>query len=292
MKVIIIGIDSGIGRALGQVLAMRGDHFVGTTRRHEYVAKRVLQLDLDNPNASYSALPQADVAFFCAAVTSFANCRNMPEVARRVNTTAPAAIATALVKRGTRVVLLSTSAVFDCRAPCMVADRPRLPGSVYGRTKADAEVAFLALGPLASVVRLTKVLTPDMKLFSNWIGTLMAGNTVRAVDDHRFCPIALIDVVQTLVVIAERREGGIYQMSGASDVSYADAARYIAGRLGAPAHLVDACHAVDLDIPFGEVTAYTSLDTARLAAVCGFAAPDPWKVINSVIDPRIVATQH
>jgi dTDP-4-dehydrorhamnose reductase len=292
MKAIILGVDSRIGGALGHALTARGDRIVGTTRRRERVGKTILYLNLDETESADAGLPDADVAFFCAAITSFADCRDQPELARRVNSTTPAAIAARLVEQGTRVVLLSTSAVFDCRIPRMAADRPRLPASTYGRTKAEAEVAFLALGPSASVLRVTKVLTPDMKLFADWIKALMLAKRVRAFDDLRFCPIALDHVVQALVAIADHGEGGIYQVSGASDISYADAARYIAGQLGAPAHLVEVCPAVNLNIPSEEVTAYTSLDTARLAALCGFVAPEPWEVVASIIEPRVAAARR
>jgi dTDP-4-dehydrorhamnose reductase len=292
MKAIILGIDSGIGGALGNALTARGDRIVGTTRRRERVGKPILYFNLDETESADAGLPDADVAFFCAAITSFADCRDQPELARRVNATTPAAIATRLVEQGTRVVLLSTSAVFDCRIPRMTADRPRFPASTYGRTKAEAEVAFLTLGPSASVLRVTKVLTPDMKLFADWIKALMLAKPVRAFDDLRFCPIALDHVIQALVAIADHGEGGIYQVSGASDISYADAARYIAGQLGAPAHLVEVCPAVNLNIPSGEVTAYTSLDTARLAALCGFVAPEPWEVVASIIEPQVAAARR
>lgn len=285
----IIGIDSEIGRALGNTLAARGDRFIGTTRRRERIGKSIRYLNLDDPKSSDSDFPEADVAFFCSAVTSFADCRNRPELARRVNATTPAAIAARLVEQGTRVVLLSTSAVFDCCVPRMTADRPRLPASAYGHTKAEAEVAFLALGPSASVLRMTKVLPPNMKLFADWIRALILAKAIRASDDLRFCPIAPDHAVQALVAIADHGEGGIYQVSGAADISYAEAARYIAGQLGAPAHLVDVCLAADLNIPSEEVTAYTSLDTARLAALCGFVAPEPWKVLDSIIKPQVAA---
>lgn len=289
MKAIILGIDSGIGRALGDQLAARGDSFVGTTRRRDSIGKTIRYLNLDDPKSLDSDLPEADVAFFCAAMASFADCRIRPEVARRVNATTPAAIAARLNKQGTRVVLLSSSAVFDCRVPRMTADRPRHPTSVYGHTKAEAEASFLALGPLASVLRLTKVLTPNMRLFADWISALMLGKSVRAFDDHRFCPIALNHAVQALLAIADRGEDGIYQVSGAADISYAEAAHYIANQLGAPAHLVDVCSAVDLYIPAGEVTTYTSLDTARLAELCSFAAPEPWKVMDLIVKPQVTA---
>lgn len=292
MKAIILGIDSGIARALSTTLAARGNRVVGTTRRRDRVSGSTLYLNFEDPKSSDSALPEADVAFFCAAVTSFADCRNRPDLARRVNAITPAAIAARLVERGTRVVLLSTSAVFDCRSPWMTEDRPRLPASAYGRTKAEAEGAFLALGPSASVLRLTKVLTPDMKLFANWIKALMFAKPIRAIDDHRFCPIALDHVVHSLVAIADHGEGGIYQVSGAFDISYAEAARYVASSLGAPVHLVEGCPAADLDLPPGEVTAYTSLDTARLTALCGFVAPEPWEVVDLIIEPQVAAARR
>jgi dTDP-4-dehydrorhamnose reductase len=293
MKAIILGIDSEIGRAVGNALAARGDRFVGTTRRRERVGKTMLYLNLEDPESADAGLPEADVAFFCAAVTSFADCRNQPELARRVNATTPTAIAARLVEQGTRVVLLSTSAVFDCRVPRMTADRPRLPASTYGRTKAEAEVAFLALGPSASVLRLTKVLSSKMEQrFAEWVRTLVRRKPIRVFHDLRFSPITLEHVVGALVTITDHRESGIFQVSGASDISYADAARHIARRLDVPAHLAHACSAVEHGIPTEEATAYTSLDTARLAALCGFVAPEPCEVVDSIIEPQVAAARR
>src|SRR5476649_290074 len=178
MKAIVLGIDSGIGGALGDALTRRGDCVVGTTRRRERESETVFYLDLDDPKSTDAGWPKADVAFFCAALTRFADCRIQPERARRVNVSTPLAIAARLVEHGTRIVFLSTSAVFDCRAPRMKADRPRAPSSAYGRLKAEAEAALLALGPLTSVLRLTKVLTPDMRLFADWIKSLTHGESI------------------------------------------------------------------------------------------------------------------
>jgi dTDP-4-dehydrorhamnose reductase len=292
MKAIILGIDSGIGGALGDALAGRGDCVVGTTRRRERESETIFYLDLDDPNSTDAGWPKADVAFFCAAMTRFADCRIQPERARRVNVSTPLAIAARLVEHGTRIVFLSTSAVFDCRAPRMKADRPRAPSSAYGRLKAEAEAALLALGPSASVLRLTKVLTPDMRLFGGWIKALTRGESIRAFSDLRFCPITPDHVVKALLAIADHQQGGILQVSGASDISYADAALYIAGQLGVPDRLVTVCSAVDHGIPSEDLTAYTSLDTDRLAALCGFVPPEPWSMIDAAIAPLMASARQ
>jgi dTDP-4-dehydrorhamnose reductase len=292
MRAIVVGIDGSIGKALGDALAARGEQVVGTTRRRERVGGNTIYLDLDEPEPARVSLPEADVAFFCAGVTSFSECRLRPEIARRVNAAGPAAIAARLVERGTRVVLLSTSAVLDCRVPHMAADRPRRAASVYGRTKAAAEEAFLALGHSAAVLRLTKVLTPGMKRFAEWIGKLTQGKEMHVPDDLRFCPVALEHVVRASLAIADHSQEGILQVSGAADISYADAARHVARRLGVSSSLIVVSSAADLGIHAEEVTAYTSLDATRLTAICGFAPPEPLVVVDAVIEPMIAAVRQ
>ena len=53
----------------------------------------------------------------------------------------PAKIAARLAGTGVRTILLSTSAVLDCKEPGMSAERPRAPASLYGQFKAEAEEA-------------------------------------------------------------------------------------------------------------------------------------------------------
>ena len=47
-------------------------------------------------------LPEADIAFFCAAITSFAACRTNEALARQVNVTSPLLLARRLVAAGNK----------------------------------------------------------------------------------------------------------------------------------------------------------------------------------------------
>jgi len=196
------------------------------------------------------------------------------------NVTGPAALAARLAREGVQVVLLSTSAVLDCAVPRMSSERMPSPASDYGKLKARAESEFLSLGPGASVVRLTKVLTSDSPLFAGWIAALAGNQCVGAFDDLRFSPIELDHAVGALTAIADQGEGGIFQVSGAADLSYFEAARHLARRLGVPEDRVGVTSALEAGIPAEEVTAYTSLDTERMTNMCGFIAPDPFTVLD------------
>jgi hypothetical protein len=107
----------------------------------------------------------------------------------------PAKIAARLASTGVRTILISTSAVLDCKEPSMRAERVRAPTSLYGRFKAEAEEAILRHGDYGAVVRLTKVLTPNMRLMGDWIAMLRAGHEIAAIRDHRIAPLTIQHVV-------------------------------------------------------------------------------------------------
>lgn len=288
-KVLVIGIDGAIGQAAADAFIARGDNVTGTTRRPQSSgAGSRFHLDLAASDVDKMPLPPADVAIICAAMSRFADCREKPELARRVDVTAPAILARRLIDAGSRIVLLSTSAVLDGQSPHAKADTPTAPSSQYGGLKADAEKAILALGKGAAVLRLTKVVTLDMPLVRGWIDALASGEPVSAFTDMTLAPVSLDDVARGLMAVADDRVGiGIYQLSGAADISYFELAGHLARRLGASASLVQAARAAD-SIPSGEVMRYTTLDTERLSQLTGWAAPKPFELIDRIFGPALV----
>jgi dTDP-4-dehydrorhamnose reductase len=290
VRALILGIDSAIGQALAAALVRRGDTVLGTTRRSATVdGERRLLLDLEAPEAVRAALPACDIVVFCAAKARFADCRTAPDLARRVNVVVPLALATRLVGEGSRVMLLSTSAVFDGSSPRRRAEDRTGAASLYGRLKAEAETGFLALGAAASVMRLTKLVTPQVPLFAGWIAGLAGNQRIRAFADLRFCPVGMNEVTGALLAAIDDGGAGIYQVSASDDIAYAEAAHHLASRIGADPDLVDAARARDHGIPPEEILAHTSLDTARLSALTGFCPPPPLAVLDAVLTPPSAA---
>jgi dTDP-4-dehydrorhamnose reductase len=279
LRVLIVGGDGTIGRALRRKLTEQGLTVIVTTRRPGVVADGAVFLDFTMPQGD---LPRVDVAVICAAMTRFNECRDKPELAWQINVAAPAAICENLVSQGTRVIFLSTSAVFDCRQPRVNAAEPTVPCSVYGRLKAAAERQILALGERATVLRLSKVLSYENGVLPRWIGELKRGDSIEAFEDHGFCPITIDDAVDGIVALVMGGHSGIYQASGSDDISFAEAARHLAFRLGVPSHRVIAVKAKDCGLPAEEITPFTSLDSSRLTDLTGFIPPHPLAVIDRV----------
>jgi dTDP-4-dehydrorhamnose reductase len=227
-------------------------------------------------------LPPVDVAFFCAAVTRFSDCDANPTLARQVNVLTPVALAECLVAAGTHAILLSSIAVYDGEEPRVPAERPVNPTSLYGRLKADAEEAFLAFGSSASIVRLTKVLAPEMPLFNGWIDALAKGLPVSAFADTGLAPVSIEAAIDILVRVAGDRDGGIYQASARDDITYLEAARHIARRLGASPDLVRSESGGERGIPAEQLRRFSSLDTTRVDRLTGRVAPATMDVIDRV----------
>lgn len=257
----------------------------GTSRRATLAEDgSVFRVDLADPMDASIDLPKVDVAVFCAAMARFEDCRSQPAAAKRVNVTSPVLLAERVAAEGGRVILLSTSAVFDSQTPRTLPSAKACPTTEYGRLKASAEHAFLSIGSSATVFRLTKIVGKDTQLFAGWQKKLRAGGSVVAFDDHFFSPLSLDHVVDALAYTATSRESGIIQISGARDISYADAAFHFAEQLGVPSKLVKPVSGTEGGIPPNELLTHTTLDCTRLTALTGFQPPDPYLILDSILN--------
>ncbi len=283
----VIGCDGTIGRSLKCALEQGGKTVYGTSRRGENFAKNVLKFDLGE-ESSWHSFPFVDVAFFCAAVTGFAECRADPTLARKINVEAPGRLAEMLVSRGSRVVLLSTSAVFDWSRPNVPEDFPPCPTSVYGTLKAEAETHFRQLGASASIVRLAKILHPEIALFRAWLDALTAGREVFAFSDLYMAPVSLEQTVQALIRVGSTGTG-TYQLSATRDISYFQVARHLALRLERDVALVKEAKAIASGIPAHEITRFSSLQSSRIEKLTGRAPPDPFAAVDETFFLQIAS---
>ena len=282
--VLVVGGDGLVGHALADTLAASRRVVYRTTRRVRGASKHML-IDLRDPNLDRIALPEVDTVFLCAGVNGFANCRADPGGAYAVNVAAAELLSRRLIAQGSRVIALSSSAVFDFRQPRRLASDPACPTTVYGRIEAEKERRLLALGTGVTIVRLSKVLTHNGPRFAGWLRALAAGERIGAYSDLHFCPVPLEFVAKGLIRIATDTGGGIYHLSGFDDLSYLQAIRYLARKIGRDESRVLSETAADHGIPPEEIATFTSLDTSRYTALSGQLAPMPLAVLDEVFAP-------
>lgn len=231
-SVLIVGGDGFIGAALAGRLRAAGWRVWSTTRRAT-LAPDVIRLDLadDLPD-----LPDVAAAVICAARARLGDCAGDAAGSRLVNVDGAARIAAALARRGAYPLFLSTDKVFDGLAPQRSRDDATCPRTEYGRQKADAERAVRAAG--GSVLRLCKVVSPELPLVTQWRQSLLQGRPITPFSDMFLAPAPLGRVCALIERLLAARADGIFHCTGAEDRSYAALADAMAAAMGADPGLI------------------------------------------------------
>ena len=237
MSLLIIGGDSLIGKSLQRACSEGGLPYCATSRR-DSMAGDMLKWDFEDEPSTWRIPLAARVAVICAATTGLADCESNPQRGRKINVEAPTLIARILQERGLFVIFLSTSLGFGGQRAAAKWNDPLQPETVYGKQKAEAEAGIMATGPRVAILRVTKVVHPGLRLFTNWANCLRGGITIEPFSDMVFSPVPVKWVTDTILEIARALAPGIFQLSGDRDITYADAAALLAFHIAAPVSLI------------------------------------------------------
>ena len=216
---LIVGGDSIIGRSLSAFWQKCGIHHCASTRRIELVNKYRPYLDLTSLKCADFEKNHYDAIVFCAAVTNLAECEINPQGTSKLNVEATVDLARFFGSRGSYLLLISSNQVFDGQKPQPRISDPVSPITEYGRQKAEAEKHILQINHSA-VLRLTKVVHPDMAILKRWNKSLQSGQPIDVFDDMNIAPISLESVVTKIDQMVKIFETGIHHLSSDKDISY------------------------------------------------------------------------
>ena len=125
-----------------------------------------------------------------AAYTNVDDCESHPNLAFAVNRDGAVNVATAAKRTGAKLLFLSSDYVFDGKktTPYETAD-DRNPQSVYGRSKAEAEIRLLEIVPECCIARTSWLFGTGGKCFPDTIRNWLASRpALDVVNDQRGCP--------------------------------------------------------------------------------------------------------
>lgn len=230
---------------------------------------------LDDADRLVKAVRDAapDVIVNAAAYTAVDKAESEPELARKINADAPAALA----GLGIRFVHYSTDYVFDGNGTRPYReDDATGPVSVYGETKLAGERAVLAADPRHLVLRVAWVYGTRGKNFLLTMKRIGGeGKHLRVVADQFGAPtwsreiaVATVEAVRQLGV---DEPGGLYHLPAAGEASWYDFARAILGEEASIEPIPTSAYPTPAHRP-----AYSVLDGAKFRERFGFGLPD-WR---------------
>jgi dTDP-4-dehydrorhamnose reductase len=178
-----------------------------------------------------------DWIVLAAAYTDVDGCEGNPALAFAVNRDGAVNVAAAAKQVGARLLFLSSDYVFDGKktTPYEVDDA-RNPQTVYGRTKAEAEIKLLALAPDCCIVRTSWLFGAGGKCFPDTILKLAATRSaLDVVNDQRGSPTYTADLARALIQLCRNGANGILQATNAGDCTWFEFAQEIVRGAGLPA---------------------------------------------------------
>ncbi len=167
-----------------------------------------------------------------AAYTDVDGCESNAELAFAVNRDGAVNVARAAKEVGARLMFLSSDYVFDGKKTTPYeTDDPRNPQSVYGRTKAEAEIALLELIPDCCIVRTSWLFGVGGKCFPDTILKLAASrSSLDVVNDQRGCPTYVVDLARSIISLCRKNAEGIIHVTNTGNCTWFEFAQQIVQR--------------------------------------------------------------
>jgi len=276
MRVTIFGASGLLGEAL--MREWHGDIVTGLSSRDADIrdGKRVEMLVQEQ---------KADCIVLAAAYANVDGCERDPELAFAVNRDGAVNVARAAKMAGARLLFLSSDYVFDGRkaAPYEINDA-RNPQSIYGRTKAEAEIKLMELLPNCCVVRTSWLFGLGGKCFPDTILKLAASRpSLDVVNDQRGSPTYAIDLALAIIELSRKNAEGIVHVTNTGDCSWFEFAEEIVRGAGLSA-TVRPVSSVGMARPAVR-PAYSVLSHASLRAL-GITMPSWHDALHRYLEER------
>lgn len=221
MKLLIIGAQGFLG---SRFLSYRehyeslGMEFIGLGSKFNNI-EEIAEFDFQ----------KYDVIVNCAAFTNMDECESNPYQAFWVNSKLPGELAKVVKGTQTKLVHISTDAVFDGSSEYSLEGDPPSPISLYGLSKSIGEDLVLQSGDANLVCRVNFV-GPSPKgnsLFDYFYSKLAIKEKVRGYTNIYFTPLYVDDVVHGVITLIQFKETGIFHLVGDEKISKYDFGRMI-----------------------------------------------------------------
>lgn len=277
-RALVVGGDSLVGSEL-QVHCRKLGWAVEATSRRAATPGGVF-LDLSDPDFTPLQRADYDVAFVCAAVTSMQVCQSDPARSRRINVDNTLDLMRRLADRGSHLVFLSSSQVFDGETPMPDEAAPTAPKNEYGAQKLAVEEAVERHKLPAAVLRVTKVLADrPVGVFKGWFEALAKGQPVQAATNMALSPVMVADVAEAAERLAAGRHRGVWHLGSSDDIGYFDAARLMAETRHLPVTLVQGEELTEAQVPDIYRHRYVTLSCEKIASL-----PMPVRRARDILD--------
>lgn len=225
MRVTIFGATGLLGKALVQAWKQDEVAFLGSK-----------DADIQNPGQVREAMQRTrpEWVVLAAAYTDVDGCESNRDQAFNVNCHGAVNVAHAASACGSKLLFLSTDYVFDGQSSTPYeTDHARAPQSVYGKSKAEAEVKLLEIIPECCIVRTAWVFGVGGRCFPDTILKLAETRpTLDVVNDQRGQPTHTPDLARAIIQLCHHDAKGMVHVTNDGECTWFEFANEIIRQAG------------------------------------------------------------
>src|SRR5258707_10431637 len=287
---LVVGGDSLVGSGIQLHCREAGIPVEISSRRP---ATKGLLFDLRDPDFAPLERTRHEFAFICAAVTDMRACQDEPVLTRRINVDNTIELMRRLADRGTHLLFLSSSQVFDGETVAPTEDASTCPKNEYGAQKLAVEEAIAHHELPAAILRPTKILADrPVGVFKGWFEALARGQPVQAATNMALSPVMVGDVADGAARLATGGHRGIWHLGASDDIGYFDAARLMAEMRHLPTSLVKGEALTEAQVPAIFRHRHVTLSCEKIARSLGLPVRRARDILNELFSgfPQPAAT--
>lgn len=222
------------------------------------------------PDASSEWIQDFQTVYFLAGITSHREFTASPDYSTWINSHQTIRWLKFL-EDGQRVIVFpSTSLIYGGKTDRASETSPANPQGLYAQAKLKVEDYLLDSSTNAKIVRLTKVVSANQPLLSNWIRRLSRNLRIIGYTNSSIAPLHVKEVVSVLSRVAGHEQKGIWNISSAESSSLYDYAVRIATHFG---HSPDLVSKSICDETLTVLQNYSLLNCEKARADFGFIPP-------------------
>jgi dTDP-4-dehydrorhamnose reductase len=222
-SILIVGATSRLGLNFKNNIDRKSYKIFETSR---IVSIDTLHLDLEAIDEFLDKNYSFDYVVIFSAMTDISVCEKNPEKCYLVNTINTKKLVEYFVNKDSYVLCFSTDNVYEGSKPNYSINEIKSPRSVYGKSKAILEDDLNFYLDKVCILRMTKVIDINNKLFKKWLIDLKQHKEINPFHDTYISPVSTAYLTDLLIKIIKRKICGIHQISSEDQISYLDIANY------------------------------------------------------------------
>ena len=279
MKILVTGSNGLVGNALDRVLSRSEHKHINTARSLGGTSSEILDItDYDSVEGVMKKfLP--DVVINSAAMANVDKCEEDREKCWSVNVDGVKNLVKACDKYGSHLVHISTDYIFDGKKEggVYLEDDEPSPLGVYAESKLAGEREILSSGISSSILRTILVygIHERHNIVTFVKDSLERGEQVNLVSDQVRMPTFVDDLAGACLSAAEKKAGGVFNISGSDHMSYLDIGNAVAEHFSLDKSLINHVKTSDLS-QLAPRPLVTGFDLSKSRKILNFS-PTPFR---------------